>query len=304
MGLRTMHAHRFSRAGVETMPKYLDWVIGYFLRTQAGEWAAAEPVTAAEPDKPAAHIFIVGFPRSGTTLLESILGCLPGAVTTDEKDGLGDGVREFMATPGGLDRLATLRGPDLVRYRELYWQRMRERGLEHKDRIFVDKQPYNTVKLPLIAKMFPDARIVFMVRNPRDVILSCFRQRFRMNPSNFELLTLESAASLYDQTMRLGEIYRAKLPLSIRQVRHEDIVSSFESEIRALCDFLKVPWNESMRTFQDRARTQSIATPSANQVAKGLSHDGTAQWRNYADQIAPVVPVLEPWVKKFGYDAR
>ena len=128
-----------------------------------------------------------------------------------------------MAMPTGLDRLGVLRDPDLTHYRTLYWQRMRERGVEYCNRVLIDKLPFNIIKLPLIAKLFPAAPIIFMIRDPRDVILSCFRQRFRMNPSMFELLTLEGAARFYDQTMRLADLYRAKLPLNIRQVRQEDL---------------------------------------------------------------------------------
>jgi Sulfotransferase family len=301
--IRRIHARRFSRPGVETMRQYLDWLIDYFSRKAPGEWMAAEPPPATEPDDPAQHIFIIGFPRSGTTLLEQILGCHPGAVTTDEKDGLSDGVRDFMATPADLDRLALAQRSVLARYRGLYWQRMRERGLDHKNRIFMDKQPYNTLKLPLIAKLFPGARTVFMVRDPRDVVLSCFRQRFRMNPSNFELLTLEGAATFYDASLRLFELYRARLPLDIRQIRHEDLVSNFDTEVHALCDFVHVPWNENMRSFEDRARKHIVATPSANQVTKGLNRRGVAQWRHYARELAPALPILERWIKRFGYDA-
>lgn len=302
--IRRMHAHRFCRPGVETMPQYLVWMIDYFSRKNPGEWMAAEPTSATDPDNPARHIFIVGFPRSGTTLLEHILGCHPGAVTTDEKDGFSDSVRDFMATPADLDRLAIARRGSLTRYRHMYWQRMRERGLDQKGRVFIDKQPYNTIKLPLITKLFPGAPIVFMVRDPRDVVLSCFRQRFRMNPSNFELLTLENAAKFYDASLRLFELYRAKLPLDIRLVRHEDLVSNFDDEVRALCNFLDVPWNETMRAFDDRARKQIVATPSAGQVTKGLNRTGIEQWRHYARDLAPIFPILEPWIERFGYDAH
>ncbi|HVU21540.1 MAG TPA: sulfotransferase [Rhizomicrobium sp.] len=301
--LQRIHTRRFLRSGIETVPQYLVRLIDYFSLQQSHRWSAAVPSSAPHADDPARHIFIVGFPRSGTTLLENVLGCLPNTVTTDERDGLADGVREFMAAQAGLDRLAAAQGSILARYRRAYWKRLHERGLDHKNRIFIDKQPYNTVKLPLIAKLFPQAKIVFVVRDPRDVVLSCFRQRFKMNPSNFELLTLDGAARLYDLTMRLAEIYRSILSLDIQYVRHEDLLANFEKVIHSLCTHLNVAWDQNVFSFADRARNRAIATASANQVMKGLMQTPPEQWRHYHSELAPILPVLEPWVRRFGYSA-
>lgn len=299
---RRIYSARFAEAGIQTVPQYLEMLIDHFQCGTRDTWSRGEASAFQEADEPSRHVFIIGFPRSGTTLLEQVLGSQPGAVTSDEKDGLVEGVREFMTKPADLDRLAMLRRTGLARYRRAYWQHMRECGLETKGKIFIDKLPYHTVKLPLIAKLFPSARIVFMARDPRDVVLSCFRQRFRMNPSNYELLTLEGAAHLYDLTMQLAEIYRAKLPIAILDVRHEDLVADFEGRIRALCTFLELPWTDTMRDFAGRARKSAVATPSANQVAKGLYSSGASQWRRYADRLEPVMPVLKPWIERFGYE--
>jgi hypothetical protein len=168
-------------------------------------------------------------------------------------------------------------------------------------KVFVDKQPVNTVYLPLIAKLFPNAKILFALRDPRDVVLSCFRRRFEVNDSNFEMLTLESTARYYDRMMQLGERYRACLPLTLREVRHEALVEDFEGQLRELCTFIGLDWNEAMRNFSEHARSRAIATPSAMQVTRGLNREGLGQWRRYADDLAPVLPILEPWVVRFDY---
>ena len=178
---------------------------------------------------------------------------------------------------------------------------MREHGIAVAGRVFIDKQPYHTLQLPLILRLFPAAKILFSVRDPRDVVLSCFRRRFLMSAPNFQFLTLEGTARFYDATMRLAQLYRAKLPLDLLQLRHEDLVSDFEGHVRATCKFLGLTWQDSMRDFAARARTQSITTPSSVQVMQGLNREGIGHWRHYRDQMAPVLPILQPWVERFGY---
>ena len=209
---------------------------------------------------------------------------------------------EFMRSPTALDRLAAISPADAERHRAIYWRRVREMGDNPAGRVFIDKLPLNTIKLPLVAKLFPDARILFALRDPRDVVLSCFRQRFRVNPSMFEFLTLEGAARFYGQVMRLSDLYRQRFALPVFEHRYEDLVHDFESRARAVCDFIGVDWTPDMRRFGETGARRTVATPSATQVARGL-YDGAGQWRRYADQLAPVIPILQPWIDRYGYQA-
>src|SRR5262249_31799713 len=142
-----------------------------------------------------------------------------------------------------------------------------------------------------------------MLRDPRDVVLSCFRQRFRMNPSSFELLTLDGAAKFYGATMRLTELYRDRLPLRLHPLRHEDLVAGFDARMAELCGFLGVPFDDNMRNFAERARRNVVATPSGAQLLKGLNTGGVGQWRRYAGELALVFPFLQEWIERFGYTA-
>ena len=158
-----------------------------------------------------------------------------------------------------------------------------------------------SVNLPLVAKLFPGARILFARRDPRDVVLSCFRRRFGMNPSMYQLLTLEGSAAYYGAVMRLSELYAGLLPLPRRLVRYESLVEDFDATARAACEFLGLEWSEELRDFAAKARTRGITTPSAAQVARGLNRDGQGTWRRYLPQMAPVLPMLRPWIEAFGY---
>jgi len=162
--------------------------------------------------------------------------------------------------------------------------------------------PLASVQLPVIAKLFPDARLLFARRDPRDVVLSCFRRRFGMNPAMYQLLTLDGAAAYYDAVMRLSEVYRDLLTLPRHEVHYESLVEDFEGTTRAVCDFLGVRWTDDMRDFAAKARSRGISTPSAAQVARGLNREGQGAWRRYREQMAPVLPLLQPWVGPFGYE--
>jgi hypothetical protein len=251
---------------------------------------------------PKAHVFLVGFPRSGTTLLENVLAAHPEVVSLEERDCLASAEVAYLSSAGGLERLARIGSGEAMRRRDAYWASVRAFGVEPRAKVFVDKMPLSSRLLPLVAKLFPNARILFAIRDPRDVVLSCFRRRFGMNPSMYQLLTLEGAAAYYDAVMRLSEFYRDLLPLPQHFVRYESLVDDFEGTARAACDFLGLEWNEGMTDFAARARTRGISTPSAAQVARGLNREGQGAWRRYRDQMAPVLPLLEPWVRRFRYE--
>jgi hypothetical protein len=161
--------------------------------------------------------------------------------------------------------------------------------------------PFYCVFLPLVAKLFPRAKIIFALRDPRDVVLSCFRRRFVMTEQIYELTTLESTAGHYDAVMSLCDLYREKLGLNFYDVRHENLVADMEGETRRLCESLGIVWNAGMARVSETAQRRPINTPSGPQLAHGLSSKGVGQWRRYGEYLAPVLPKLAPWVDRFGY---
>jgi len=283
----------------------LDAVVGNFYGHNLFYFRNTTPwpqtIVAGADSEPAKHIFLLGFPRSGTTLLEQILASLPGAISLDEKEALADSARAFLAAPEGLDRLRNLDAAGVRHYRALYWQRVREFGAAPEGGIFIDKHPLHTLKLPLIARLFPEAKIIFAIRDPRDVVLSCIRRRFRMNAYTYEFLLPDSAASFYSAYMGVAALFRQKLPLTIAEIRNEDLIADFDSETRRLCAFIGVDWNAQMRNFTARAQRRAIATPGATQIMRGLNAESVALWRNYAVALAPIMAPLAPWVEAFGY---
>jgi hypothetical protein len=257
----------------------------------------------ARDGSPACHAFLVGFVRSGTTLVERVLASHPDAVTLEEREILDDIAAQFLTSEEGVDRLATLDSASRERLSGQYWERVAAEGLDVGGKVFVDKLPLNLVKLPLIVRLFPKAKILFAIRDPRDIVFSGFRRHFETNAAMFELLRLEDGARLYDAVMRLMAIYREKIGLPVHAHRYEDVVDDFDGQIRAICDFLGLPWNDRLRDFSETARNQQMRSPSAPQVRRELYREGKGQWRRYKDQMAPILPILAPWVERFGYPA-
>ncbi|MBS0192640.1 MAG: sulfotransferase [Proteobacteria bacterium] len=278
-------------AGIESMLAYVH---------DGGLRAWQATGASAEPDAPA---FLVGFPRSGTSLLNQVLDGHERIVAMEEKPPTQKMLAAVRAMPGGYPgALARLDAIDVERLRELYFRCAAEHGAGDRTRLPLDKFPLHINLAALIYRVFPDARFVFALRHPCDAVLSCFMQQFRLNHAMANFCTLQSAAALYARTMELWELVRAQLPLAVHVVRYEDVVADFDGRMRALCEFLHVPWDENLRRFADRARARGrIDTPSYAQVSRPLYGDAVYRWERYRRQLTPVLPLLQPWIDGFGY---
>lgn len=252
----------------------------------------------AEP----APVFLVGFPRSGTTLLDQILASHPRITTLEEKDNLQDLLRDFVGTEAGLQRLGVLDATVLAAYRSKYWSRVADAFPERDpSKLFIDKLPLNTLFMPVILRLFPGARFIFALRDPRDVVLSCFMRAFGLNEAMQHFLTLEGTAGYYAAVMQIGRQCLDRGDLPIQSLRYETLVEDTEGEARKLCDFLDIAWDPAMLRFQETARRRRINTPSYSQVVEPVYRSARARWRHYQQQLAPVLPVLQPFVEYFGY---
>ncbi len=294
---RQMYA-RFAEPSLLT---YASNLVGAFTKV-APRWPATT-APATTTDAPAEHVLLIGFPRSGTTLLEVILDGHPQVVSLEEHDLFTEGVRQYLHNAADLQRLAGASEAELQALRAAYWRRVRAGGAEVAGKVFLDKHPLNTLKLPLIARLFPRAKILFARRDPRDVVLSCFRRRFRMNPAMYQMLTLPSAAQLYDTTMELALRAQPVLELAWQDVRYEQLMADFAGESRRICEFIGIEWTPGMSEFAGRVQSRESATPSTAQLARGLDRSGVGHWRHYQEYIDPLEPVLARWTALYGAPA-
>lgn len=249
-------------------------------------------------------VFLIGFPRSGTTLLDQILSSHSQITVLEEKPNLEATLMRFPATEEGLDALAQASEADLDKLRRTYWSVVnREIGPGRSKSVIVDKLPLNAIALLHIHKLFPGAKIVTALRDPRDCVFSCFQQRFGMNPAMFQLLRLDTAVSYYDQVMNVVAGIDNAGAFAMHFVRYEGIIGSFKDEVQALIDFLGLDWEEGLRDYQATARTRDITTPSAAQVIRPLYRSSIGKWEHFREWIGSSFEPLEKWVKKWGYQS-
>lgn len=301
-GFRAMYRPRFEASGVEREVDRARRLHRYFRAADRGAWRSS-PLDDDPDDPLPEHLFVVGFPRSGTTLLENIFDAHPRVVALDEVPTLGGAVGEWFGDAAGLDRLAGADAAALRARRREHAAKVAAARPVPPGRVLVEKLPLFGMYIPLIRKLFPRAKIVFALRDPRDVVLSCLRRRFLINSAMYEFTALETAARFYDRVMTLSQTCLDLIGPEVFYIRNEDLVADFDGWAGRLCDFAGLEWSDQVRDFAETARRKDIRTPSANQVRAGINSGGVGQWRAYRAQLEPVLPVLEPWVRRFGYPA-
>jgi len=267
------------------------------------KWAEAGRSFA--PRKTAA---LASFPRSGTTLLEQVLDSHSGLVSSDEREAFARDIFPAMwqsaATPlpkaEVLDAIPIER---LAAQRERYFTYM-EAALNEPvgGRVHLDKNPTLTLLLPAMLRLFPETRLLIALRDPRDVVLSCFMQFLPMNPNSVCFLTLERTARRYALDMGIWRRFRELIPSPWLEVRYEDTVMDMEREARRALDFLGLPWEPQVLAYRDRLKDKAVSSPTYEAVSKPLYTNSIRRWRHYAKHFEPHLVSLQPAVEAFGYE--
>lgn len=263
------------------------------------QWLASwSPVAGSTEFEYPAPIFLLGFPRSGTTLLDTMLMADPSVRVLEEEAIIGDIEREI----GGIDALANLSQSELQAQRQSYFERAGKIvDLAPGVRI-VDKHPLHGNKAELIHRLFPEAQFLLALRHPCDVLLSCFLTNFRNNPAMANFLDLESAAVTYDLTFTHWEKARSLCNLNVRTVVYERLVEDTERELRPVFAWLGLEWPSEQFDHTQAARARgTVNTASYAQVTEPVYKRASGRWQRYARQLEPILPVLAPWAEKFGY---
>jgi len=261
------------------------------------EWFAGwrdEPLQASQPS-PA---FLVGFPRSGTTLLDTMLMGHKGVQVMEEEPALAMVENAI----GGIDRLDKLSAVEIAEFRERYFNEAADCIDLQPGKLLVDKSPLHLNKVPVIHRLFPDARFILALRHPCDVLLSCFITNFKLNNAMSNFIDLETGAEVYDLSFGFWEHCRKLMPIRVHEVSYERIVEDSEAELRPLFEYLGLDWREEVLDHQHTAAGRGIiSTASYAQVTEPIYKRASGRWTRYRDHLAPVMPTLEPWVNKFGY---
>jgi|tagenome__1003787_1003787.scaffolds.fasta_scaffold20981477_3 tetratricopeptide (TPR) repeat protein len=260
------------------------------------DWAARlRPLERSQRRSPA---FLVGFPRSGTTLLDTFLMGHPDTQVLEEFHMLGAAETVL----GNVADLPNRSAAELQQARSAYFTELDRHVEPGVPGLIVDKLPLNMLGLPVIYSLFPEARLIFAQRHPCDAVLSGFMQSFTLNDAMACFLTIEGAADLYDVAMGVFSRARDVLPIAAQSLVYEELVAEPEAALRPLIDFLGLDWRPELLDHRSTAQSRgAIITPSYDQVIQPLSKAPSGRWRRYEKQLAPVLPVLLPWAERLGY---
>jgi hypothetical protein len=251
---------------------------------------------------------LCGHPRSGTTLLEQVLDSHPDFVSAEET---GIFQREafwhlLRDTPPEMllhDVLDSASPEGLRQARQNYTECMTKfLGQPPDSRMLIDKNPALTGLVLGFMRVFPEAKLLVALRDPRDVCLSCFMQPLPLGQVSSIFLTLESACQEYASVMGLWRAAAPCLGQSFLEVRYEDLVEDLEGVARRALEFLGAAWDERVLRFHEHAGSKLVRSPTYAAVVRPISKGAVGRWRHYQKHLEPWLETLAPFVKAFGYE--
>ncbi len=289
-------------AGKDDMLAYIEEHLDVVTEKWISSWTPAFDGSGSGEGERGSPVFLIGFPRSGTTLLDQILDSHPGIRVLEEKP-MVETVRSSLDLEGSgyPAPLAGLSDADIAGLRRLYFETADRFAAPGDGGLLIDKLPLNTVEAALIHRMFPDAKFILALRHPCDVCLSCFMQSFGINTGMANFLTLEDSVHLYERVMTLWRRYETCLDLAVFKTRYEDLVDDFEGSVRELLNFLGLEWDDAVLDYRRHAAGRDINTPSYTQVTQKIYTRSRYRWLRYEKYFDPLIDRLRPFIEAFGY---
>lgn len=262
-----------------------EWAQEFFTRELFEKYAQAARALPATTDE-RVPIFIVGMPRSGTTLLEQVLASHPALFAAGELETLDVLIRKVQALPHN-DEDWTTSLSFLRRMGEEYLEQVWR--LAPDARFITDKMPSNWRYLGFIKLMLPQAKIIHAMRNPMDTCFSCYAQLFK--ESHWYSYDMDTLGRYYQRYKTMMERWHQVLPPGqILDVRYEDTVADLEGQARRLLDYLGLPWDPACLDFYRHKR--AITTASHTQVRKPLYSTSVARWKRFEQHLGPLLEIV------------
>jgi len=251
--------------------------------------------------------FLGGHPRSGTTLLEQILGANPKVLAFDEPEAFGQEIMRNISLPPASGDVQ-LRALDIIPFARL--QELRQRYVKSllrevteapEARILLDKNPSPTMLLPTWLRLFPDLKVIIALRDPRDVIISCFFLNIMLNETNANFLSLERTVKHYSDLMDVWLRMRELGGFDWIESRYEDVINDLEIDGRKITEFLGLSWHPDQARYQETARRKFLFAPTYHDVTQPVYHRAIGRWKHYAEALEPIQSRLAPYCRAFGY---
>jgi len=271
----------------------------FFKKSNIKKWPVLK-----QPDNRPNPIFLIGFPRSGTTLLDTILRSHPLIEVVEEQFMVEQLINSLNQLPNSkFENIKEIENEQIIKIRKTYFESL-ESQIQNKNntKLYIDKLPLNIIHVGEIVRIFPNAKFIVSLRHPCDCVLSCFMQDFELNDAMANFLNLDDAAHLYDAVMNLWTQYTSIFSINYHEVKYENLIENFEPTVRSILNFLELSWNTSILEYSETAKKRkNIATPSYAQVTKPIYSYAIGRWQRYRKQTSNIYPILEGWIKKFNY---
>lgn len=255
------------------------------------------------PDDGMIPAFLIGFPRSGTTLLELTLAGHPHIAVMEEPPL----IQELYADITGANLsypmvLEHLDAPHIAKLRKAYFERAAGYTEMTDKKVLINKHPLDTVFLPVIRAVFPDAKIIFSARHPVDVCLSCWMQEFQLNEGNVNFLRLDTTVDFYAACMDLWMRFQSEAAMDHLIVFYEDVVDNHQETASKAIRFLGLDWSDRVLDHIGTAKSiPRVNTASYHQVSEPIYVRSKNRWQKYRQNLTPILPKLARYVEHFGY---
>ncbi|MDB4092446.1 tetratricopeptide repeat protein [bacterium] len=250
-----------------------------------------------------APVFLVGFPRSGTTLLDTVLRSHSRICVVEERPVL-SGANKLLQENGYNDLVRSIVPENLSMKAAENYEAEFQKYSENFDQssVYIDKLPLNLLQVPLITQLYPRAKFILALRHPMDTILSCWMQNFKLNPAMAIMVDLDRIVDFYCVAMETFQICRSRYNLDVYEIKYEELVDNLSAETSSLLSFLGLDWEDQMKHYQKTAlKREHINTPSYSQVIQPIYKNAKYRWLNYRHQLEPYVERIGPWINEFYY---
>lgn len=251
-------------------------------------------------------IFIVGFPRSGTTLCEQVLYSHPRLIATDEQAIITQKSKKTSEIIGRrvahIKDWGALNNEDIAKWRKSYFEEMSQCIPNYNDELrIIDKLPMQIVHLATIKRFFPNSPIIVMVRDPRDSCLSNFFQTFEHNSMTRHFYDVKSTFKHYARVMKCYLHLRDELDLNLLEIKYEEMCDDFENHARKIISHINEEWDDNVLDYYKEKNSRFVSTPSHVAITKPINKKAIGNWHKYKDQIEPYTSILQPYIEAFGY---
>jgi hypothetical protein len=250
---------------------------------------------------------LCGHPRSGTTLLEQVLDSHSDVTSAEETNMMHDDaylplIRDFPEGTSVLEALDSVPPSLICHSRENYFHCL-ELFLRRKigNRLLVDKNPALNLMIPMVVRVFPETKFIVALRDPRDVVVSCFMQSLPLTPISSSYLSIEGTVNQYANVMGFWLEMLPRMGNQWMYVRYEELIDDLPAVARSVLEFLGVGFEDGVLKFYEHARARRVTSPSHSDVRKPLYRNSVGRWRNYQKYLEPYMSGLERFLEAFNY---